>query len=347
MPDRHRPHLLRERKSASGDNYSFHSPLRSQSGYTGSVPSWIVSSPDRLDAFLAAEGAFSSRAQAQKAIEGKLVTVNDGVIEKPAHRLQEGDKVEVTGDLPAPPSSIEPVDLHLPVLYEDARCLVINKPAGYAVHPGAGMSPGEKTILHGVAHLFSERSLPFSESAVLVHRLDKDTTGCLLIAKSVADHSALQKQFEERSVDKRYLAIVAGVPAVAKAMVDSPIGRSTTDRTRMAVHAAGASREAQTTYEVLATGDRCSLLLCELHTGRTHQIRVHLHALGHPVLGDGTYGSELAERLHEEKNIQGLSLHAWTLAFASPADKKEHKVVAPLPQDFLENLERCGIEWKG
>jgi 23S rRNA pseudouridine1911/1915/1917 synthase len=309
------------------------------------MPSWIVSSPDRLDAFLASEGAFASRSQAQKAIETGLVRVNDEVVTKPSQRIQEGDKVEVTGELALPESDIAAVDLHLSILYEDATCLVINKPTGYAVHPGAGMFPGEKTILHGVAHLFAERSLPFSASAVLVHRLDKDTTGCLLIAKSPADHVALQKQFEERSVDKRYLAIVAGVPSVTKAMVDSPIGRSTTDRTRMAVHAAGAPREAKTTYEVLAKGDRCSLLLCELHTGRTHQIRVHLHALGHPVLGDGTYGSELADRLRDEKTIKGLCLHAWKLAFASPADNKEHKVIAPLPQDFLENLERCGIEW--
>ncbi len=279
-------------------------------------------------------------------IEAGLVEVNDQRLTKSAQRLQEGDKVTLLGELPAAVSDIKPVNLHLPILYEDASCFVINKPAGYAVHPGAGMVPGEATILHGVAHLFGERSLPFTDAAVLVHRLDKDTTGCLLIAKSLAAHVALQKQFEERSVDKRYLAVVAGIPAVAKATVDSPIGRSTTDRTRMAVHAAGIAREAQTTYEILATGDRSALLLCQLHTGRTHQIRVHLHALGHPVLGDGTYGSELADRLHDEKNVRSLCLHAWKLAFTSPADGKVHAVVATPPQSFTENLERCGIEWK-
>jgi 23S rRNA pseudouridine1911/1915/1917 synthase len=312
------------------------------------MPSWIVDLPDRLDAFLAAEGRMLSRAKAQKAIEEKKVKVNDARVTKPAQRLQEGDKVELlTDELSDEEASvIAPVDLHLSVLYEDAACMVINKPAGVSVHPGAGMAPDEVTLLSGIAFLFNDRSLPFSADSVLVHRLDKDTTGCLLVAKTPAAHLFLQNQFETRTVRKSYLALVAGVPKVAEATIDSPIGRSPSDRTQMTVFSSSKARDAQTTYRVLDAGKNVALLECDLHTGRTHQVRVHLSSIGHPILGDGTYVNQLSERMSQEFGITSLCLHAWKLAFTSPADKKEHAVNAILPAQFLRSLEATGIVWK-
>ncbi len=306
---------------------------------------WLVSLPDRLDSFLAAEGRMLSRAKAQTAIENGQVSVNDSVVRKSAQRLQEGDKVSV--DSPAPDVEVEqtilPVDLHLEILYEDSACLVISKPAGVAVHPGAGMAPGEVTLLHGIAFLFKKKKLKFSSEFVLVHRLDKDTTGCLLVAKTPVANLFLQEQFETRTVKKAYLALVAGIPKVAEATIDAPIGRSVSDRTQMTVYHTGKTREAQTTYRVIDSGKGASLLECDLHTGRTHQIRVHLSSIGHPVLGDNTYTSLQSERLSQEYDIRSLCLHAWTLSFTSPADKKKHDVKAPLPQQLTRAMEVVGV----
>lgn len=308
---------------------------------------WIVSLPDRLDSFLAADGRMLSRAKAQKAVEEGQVSVNDQVVKKSAHRLQEGDKVAVQGQARASADAgraPSPVDLHLRVLYEDEACLVLDKPAGVAVHPGSGMAPGEVTLLSGIAHLFDERGLPFSAESVLVHRLDKETTGCILVAKTPAAHLFLQSQFEERTVRKLYLALVAGIPQQKTATVDAPIGRSISDRTQMTVFHAGKAREAQTTYRVLAEGKDAALLECDLHTGRTHQVRVHLSSIGHPVLGDTSYTSVLSDRLRDEHDIRNLCLHAWKLTFASPADEREHQVIAKVPKDFLSSAEKTSIE---
>ncbi len=315
------------------------------------MPSWIVALPDRLDAFLGSDGRMLSRAKAQKAIEDGLVMVNDDVVTKAAHRVQEGDKVSLESLGEEKESEIDPCDLKLTVLYEDAACFVINKPAGIAVHPGAGMMAGEKTLLHGIAYLYKKKGLPFSGESVLVHRLDKDTTGCLLIAKTPAAHLFLQQQFETRTVQKTYLALVAGVPELATATVDAPIGRSVGNRTKMSVNASFTSREAQTTYRVIASstpsaGSGVALLECDLHTGRTHQIRVHLHSIGHPVLGDSAYVNALSERLTQEFDIRSVCLHAWKLTFTSPEDQKEHAVMAPAPQTLLRAIEAAGIEWK-
>jgi 23S rRNA pseudouridine1911/1915/1917 synthase len=305
---------------------------------------WLVSSPDRLDAFLASDNRMLSRVQAQKAIEDGLVLVNDEVVTKAAQRIQEGDMVELTESGVAPvKSEIVPTDLHIEVLYEDEGCMVINKPMNLSVHPGPGMAPGEITLLHGVAFLFQERSLPFRDDAVLVHRLDKDTTGCLLIAKTKEAHMALQKQFEARTVDKRYLALVAGVPSPATATIDAPIGRSVSDRTKMAVLGSSASREARTTYRTISATKDAALLECELHTGRTHQIRVHLLTIGHPVLGDTNYTNELSDRLFDQYHPTSICLHAWKLSFLSPVSDKKIEVKATVPQAFQETMERVGL----
>lgn len=310
------------------------------------VHMFTVSAPGRLDAFLIQQKCFLSRAKAQKAIEAGLVIVDDEVVTKPSYQLAEGDEVSVEEhDEELEASHIQVKDLLLSVLYEDDVCLVINKPAGFAVHPGAGMTQDEVTVLHGVAFLFAERSLPFLPGSVLVHRLDKNTTGCLLIAKNEAAHKALQKQFEDRTVEKLYVALVAGIPSPKTAIIDAPIGRSPVHKTKMSVLGLRMSRNAKTTYRTLAANaaKTVALLECDLHTGRTHQIRVHLHAIGYPILGDESYTTSLSEKLTKECEIEQICLHAEQLTFVSPADKKEHHVKAPLPVAFVKALKAAEI----
>lgn len=315
--------------------------------HNSAMPSqWTVTEPQRLDSFLADQSPQLSRSRIQKMIKMGWVEVNGEEICKPAHRLKEGDAVFQLDGVEALPdeASIAPVDLHLPVLYEDEDCLVIDKPAGIAVHPGAGMSPGTPTILHGVAHLFTERTLPFSGEGVLVHRLDKETTGCLLIGKTPDAHSQLQKQFENRDVTKEYLALVAGQPNPPKAVIDAPIGRNLTDRTKMSVLRTSVSREAKTTYRTIESVGDASLLRCQLHTGRTHQIRVHLSSVGYPILGDTAYSSSRSAELTKKRKIESLCLHAWKLSFLSPTKLKEIAVEAPLPVLFLGALQAFNIQ---
>ncbi len=308
---------------------------------------FTVETSMRLDAFLAKNASFVSRVKATDAVRAGLVTVNGRIARKGALVLEIGDIVVVSDSgIPLTETLLTPVDLHLPVLFEDAACIVINKPAGISVHPAAGIPRAAPTILHGAAFLLQERGLPFSQSAVLAHRLDKDTTGCLLLAKNADAHALLQKQFADRTIDKRYLALVAGVPSPPAAMIDAPIGRHSGDRKKMAVlHAVQNRREAQTTYRTLhvSTDHDAALLECELHTGRTHQLRVHLKSIGYPILGDSTYFSHTSEDVSNKYAMHALMLHAMSLQFASPADGKKQKIQCPPPDLFCAALNVLNI----
>jgi 23S rRNA pseudouridine1911/1915/1917 synthase len=304
---------------------------------------WKAEATGRLDAFLS-ERSSLSRSRLRRAIDDGHVRINGTTATKPAQRVHAGDDVLLLlDDLPTEGAQIAAADLALPVLYEDAVCMVLAKPAGISVHPGAGMPEDEATILHGIAHVFAERNIPFSTETALVHRLDKDTTGCLLVAKTAAAHRALQEQFAKRTTEKTYLTIVAGTPVPPAAMIDAPVGRNLTSRTKMSVLKTATSRDAKTTYRTLATGAGAALLACDLHTGRTHQIRVHLTSIGHPILGDRTYASSASKRLSEELKADTLCLHAWTLSFTSPADSARKTVTMPPPAAFTGVLERCGM----
>ncbi|MDD5623627.1 MAG: RluA family pseudouridine synthase [Candidatus Peribacteraceae bacterium] len=301
------------------------------------MPSWVADAAMRLDVFLAKADPSVSRVKTGQLIRAGCVLVNGRIVRKPAHRLRVGDAVECSRkEEPASESHITPVDQHLKILYEDASCFVIEKPAGLSVHPAGSMAPGTETLLNGIACLFKKKRLPFDAAHVLVHRLDRETTGCLLIAKSPAAHRELQKQFKDRTIGKTYLAIVAGVPAHREATIDAPIGRNLTDRTRMSVLRTGVSRAARTTYHLLAQTQGAALLACDLHTGRTHQIRVHLSAIGHPLLGDPTYHSSESARVAERAGIAGLCLHAWKLTFQSPADERNHAITLSPPPAFRQ-----------
>ncbi|MBT3293099.1 RluA family pseudouridine synthase [Candidatus Peregrinibacteria bacterium] len=307
---------------------------------------WIVSETQRLDAFLADQNDSVSRARIQKAISSGFVEVNGEEVLKIPYKLKEGDQVVLKSqwDERLEETEIIAFDLSIPVIYEDDDCLVIDKLAGYAVHPGSGMAEDEKTILHGVAYLFKERSIPFSSDSVLVHRLDKDTTGCLLIAKTREAHELLQSQFEKRDVNKSYLAIVFGVPNPSKALIDSPIGRNLTDRTKMSVLRTGKSREAKTSYLTLDSTDDTALLQCDIYTGRTHQIRVHLQSIGFPVIGDSSYGSNESNSFSNSMNIKNICLHAWKLSFLSPTKMKVIDLTIPPPDSFVDALNVLKID---
>lgn len=299
----------------------------------------------RLDAFLA-KAANISRMRAGQLVREGCVKVNGRVTKKPAHIVEIDDVVHSSGDgEPVSETHITPVDLHLAVLYEDAACMVIAKPAGIAVHPAPGIKKGEATVLHGVAFLFKHRKIPFVASHVLVHRLDRETTGCLLVAKTAESHRLLQRQFAERTIAKAYLALVCGVPKQPAAVIDSPIGRSTISRTKMSVHHASATRQAKTTYRVLGSSGGVSLLQCDLHTGRTHQLRVHLTAIGHPILGDTTYNNRESEKKTAALAVEGLCLHAWKLSFTSPDGDKKVSVEVPPPDALRRALQSASISW--
>ncbi len=307
------------------------------------MPSWNVDTPGRLDSFLAASEPALTRARAQKLIERQNVTVNGKLITRPAHMVRVGDAVEVA-DVPLESNTVvEPVDLKLTIVYEDDHCVVIQKPVGLPVHPGAGMAPGAITVLSGIAWLYKKWKLPFSSGHCLVHRLDKETSGCLLVAKTPEAHLALQKQFEERSVQKTYLALVAGVPKDKTALIDAPMGRHGQSRTRMAVIGASKTREAQTTYTVLSAAKEASLLEVALHTGRTHQARVHLRAINHPILGDDEYATDVSRRLSRALEIPRVCLHAWKLMFTPLGAKKPVTASAPLPDDIKAAMARADV----
>lgn len=288
----------------------------------------------RLDLLLATVPAIKSRSAAQKMIEAGSVRISGKTELRPSRILRPNDCVEYVLPEAAKVPDSAGVDLKLNVLFEDDDCFAIEKPAGIAVHPGNGKAKNDVTLLDGLRFLFAKRKIPFSASEVLVHRLDKETTGCLLIAKNPVAHLKLQKQFETRSVEKFYLALVAGVPSPAAATIDAPIGRHTGDRTKMSIIQTGKTRQARTTYRTLAFAHGIALLSCELHTGRTHQIRVHLRSISHPILGDEKYQTPASLKVTAEKQANFLCLHAWKLSFVSPVTMKKVSVVCPPAKNF-------------
>ncbi len=288
----------------------------------------VSAAGERLDRFVAATLEEFSRTEVQRLIRGGRILVN-GKPAKASHRLASGDTVTIA--LPPPqPQAVSAEPIPLDVIYEDDDLVAINKPAGMAVHPSAGNRSG--TVVNAALARWSEmRRVTGEERAGVVHRLDKGTSGVLLLAKTPAALKALQQQFKERTVYKRYLALVEGVPASSSGLIEAPIGRDPRHRKRMAVVAGG--RPAVTRYDMLESLRNYALLSIEPRTGRTHQIRVHLAWLGHPVVGDTTYGPRRAHPL-----LSHPFLHAAELHVNSPSTGERLKFVAPLPDALAEVL---------
>ncbi|MDI3281180.1 MAG: RluA family pseudouridine synthase [Bacillota bacterium] len=284
----------------------------------------------RLDVFLAAHHLVPSRSAAQRLIEGGRVLVDGAAVRKPSYRLRPGERVEVRLPPPAP-VEVVPEEIPLDILYEDEDLVVVNKPRGMPVHPGAGRSSG--TLVNALlAHCRDLSGVGGALRPGIVHRLDKDTTGLLVVAKHDAAHLHLARQIKERRVTRIYLALVHGRLPAAEGKIEAPIGRHPVARKKMAV-VARRGRAALTYYRVLEEWARFSLLEVKLGTGRTHQIRVHLAYLGHPVAGDPTYG-----RRRAELGLEGQALHAAVLGFCHPRTGEYVEFSAPPPEDFQRAL---------
>ncbi|HSE06608.1 MAG TPA: RluA family pseudouridine synthase [Methylomirabilota bacterium] len=287
-------------------------------------------SPRRLDVFVSTQTAHLSRAAARRWIDGGLITVN-GRRAKAARRIRPGDVIACHVAVREPPP-VEPEVVALDVLHEDAALLVINKPAGLVMHPGPGHWTGTllNALVHHVGAGDGRRARPG-----LVHRLDKGTSGVLVIAKTDAAHRDLSRQFRAHSVHRVYLALVAG--AVRRGgLIDRALGRDTRDRRRVSARSA-APRRAVTELRVAERlGPDATLVEARPRTGRMHQIRVHLASIGHPVLGDSSYGADPAD-----PTLGRPLLHAAVLGFAHPTTGEYTEFRAPLAADMVGALVRC------
>ncbi len=326
-----------------------------------------VPEPGRLDRFLAQAEPAVSRARWEAWIDEGRVAVNGVAATKGGQKLRAGDVVETEApELQPPARHVAGEELGLATLYEDGRLWIVDKPSGMVVHPGPGHAGG--TLLNalvgrvgvsleaagsgGEAPNADEEGAEEGDEEArspypgLVHRLDRYTTGCIVMAKDLEAWTALQAQFKARTVEKRYLALVRHsrkLPELGSLLVDQPIARHKVDRLRMTIAAAG--RPAQTRFRVLSRTPQAALVECELLTGRTHQIRVHLQHLGAPLFGDALYGG--ARRwLDAERRPLDMPhplLHAWKLAVDHPGDGRRIEAVAPLPAAFREAAERFGL----
>jgi 23S rRNA pseudouridine1911/1915/1917 synthase len=283
---------------------------------------------ERLDKYVSQVCPDLSRSQAQKLIEDGLIQVN-GQAAKSSYKLAAGDAVEVSFPPPHPPKHRSAESIPLKILYEDKDLLVIDKPAGMTVHPAPGNR--QHTLVNAVLGHLPDLEAGEASRPGIVHRLDKDTSGLILVAKNNLVHTRLAEQFKNRSVNKVYQALVRGHLTPKEGIIEAKIGRNPRDRKSMAVVERG--REARTEYKVLKYPGKYTLLEVRPKTGRTHQIRVHLAAIGFPVVGDISYGgrSDLLGRQF---------LHAHKLGFRLPSSGEWKEFISPLPSDLLETLEK-------
>lgn len=298
----------------------------------------------RLDHFLANELPDLSRAGVQRLIRQGHARVDGRVERRPGLRLRGGERLRLT--VVAPPQLVgaEPEDIPLRVLYEDNDLAAIDKPSGLVVHAGAGQRRG--TLVNALLYRFGCLSTLGGELRPgIVHRLDKLTSGVLLVAKNDVAHRALARQFHERQVEKTYLALLHGRLTPARGRIALPVARDRVRRTRMTTRRRE-GRAAATDYRVLETRPGFSLVEAQLHTGRTHQLRVHFSALGHPVVGDTLYGAP--RQLHWDgataPTLDRNFLHAWRLRFRHPRTGETREVRAPLPEELADLLRRLGLE---
>ncbi len=289
-----------------------------------------VASNERLDRAVATQVPDLSRAMAQRLIKDGRVTVN-GRPSKPSYRAQTGDEIVVC--IPAElPEQVLPENIPLDIIYEDESLLVVDKPAGMVVHPGAGHTSG--TLVNAVlAHCPQVIDVGGADRAGIVHRLDKDTSGLILVAKDETTRAALQHQFKRRQVAKTYLALVEDQVQPREGIIEAAIGRDKRQRKKMAVVRSG--REAQTTYRAIEYFPNHTLLEVRPHTGRTHQVRVHLAWLGYPIVGDAIYGNR-RQPLLKSRHF----LHAARLRFTHPATGVEVAFEAPLPPELAAILDQ-------
>lgn len=294
----------------------------------------------RLDQFLIGATEGLSRTYLQKLIRDGAVTINDKVSKQPSRTLRSGDQVCFSLPDSRPLETGQPENIPLDILYEDNHLIVLNKPAGMLVHPASGVNEG--TLVNALlAHCADLSGIGGVERPGIVHRLDKDTSGVLVVAKTDVVHRELSVQFEKHTITRQYVAVVCGIPAEATGTIDAQIARSRRDRRRMTT-VKNNGRRAVTHYQVLEIYHKFSLIQLTLETGRLHQIRVHLQHIGHPVAGDTIYGGEqralndadILPVKHALIQLKRQALHARTLQFEHPIIHERLIFSAPKPADI-------------
>lgn len=283
---------------------------------------------ERLDRCLQRHLPDVSRSRLQQLIRDGHATLN-GRPTKPSAELRPGDTIDL--HIPeAQPVEVKAQAIPITVLHEDSDLIVIDKPSGLVVHPAAGNPDG--TLVNALLHHCDDLSGIGGELRPgIVHRLDKETSGCMVVAKHDAAHARLSEQFSERRIMKKYLAAISGIPSESGGLVKNRIGRHPVDRKRMAVLYDGSGKEAVTEWQLISEHRGSGLILCRLHTGRTHQIRVHMkECLRHPILGDTLYGHPSRQPIPAAR----LMLHAWRLAFEHPVTLQPLAFEAPIPAEF-------------
>jgi len=293
---------------------------------------------ERFDTYLRARYPAMSRGAIQRLIELGHIRVNSEEI-KPTHRPRAGEEVSIYWPEPGV-SEVKPEKIKLDIIFEDKDLLVINKPPGMVVHPSIGHERG--TVVNALLHHCKGQlsGIGGIERPGIVHRLDIDTSGCLVVAKNDVAHVNLQKQFAGRTMEKIYLAIVCGKIERPGGEIRANIDRHPSHRKRMAVTEDMGGREARTEYRVKQRLNDATLVEVVLHTGRTHQIRVHFQHLGYPVFGDMTYGKRQTQRLTETTGVAPprIMLHAWKLTFAHPRSDRLLAFAAPIPADMAGTI---------
>lgn len=291
---------------------------------------------ERLDAWLAAALDGPSRARIRRLIEAGALELDGRPERKLSRKLAGGERLTLALDPePEAPRLVPNPALSVVLLHVDADLLVVDKPAGLVVHPAAGHA--DDTLVNALAAMFPDVPAAFPDSMRpgLVHRLDRDTSGVMVVARHPAAAASLKAQFKARSVDKLYGTLVRGTLSPLEGLIEAPIGRDPQRRKRMALRLDG--KAARTGYRVLAQAEGYSWVEARLLTGRTHQIRVHMAGLGHPVVGDMVYGKR-------DRRIARLALHAWRLAFDQPSSGLRIAFEAPLPDDLCRALAELGID---
>ena len=287
----------------------------------------------RLDRWLATLEFISSRSRAGELIARGLVTFNGKTL-KASYKVTPGTSIQITLPPPANPN-LQPLDEPLDILFEDEDLIVVNKPSGLVVHPAAGHA--QDTLVNILLHHTDNLSMGFAENRPgIVHRLDRDTSGVLVVAKNDSTHHDLSGQFREKTVHRIYWAITAGAPVPGQGVLKSQLARHPQDRKRFASSNTGAGKLAVTHYRTVQKKTANSWIECRLETGRTHQIRVHMSELGHPILGDPIYGGKF------KKSAPRLLLHACELGFVHPRGRNRLSFRVPWPPDMQEFIENLG-----
>jgi len=298
----------------------------------------------RLDRALAAAVPTLSRERLKALIRSGAVEAEGRPLRDPATKVRGQEALRVAVPEPRPAHN-EPQDIPLTIVFEDEHLLVVDKPAGLVVHPAAGNFDG--TLVNALLHHCAGKLSGIGGVARpgIVHRIDKDTSGLLVVAKTDVAHEGLAKQFAAHSVDRRYLAIVSGVPRASEGVVDAPLARSATNRKKIAIVEGSRGKRAVTHWKRLKLLKDSALIECRLETGRTHQVRVHMASLGHPLVGDPVYGrsGKTHSKLLKELGFHRQALHAAELGLTHPVTKSRLSFTSPMPTDMQELLSALGV----